>query len=44
VSPGAYQMQVGMYLLSTGERLAVEQDGAPERDFVQVNEVIVVPR
>jgi hypothetical protein len=40
--PGAYNMQVGLYLLDSGERLAAFREGAPQADFVQVDRVLVI--
>jgi hypothetical protein len=39
---GAYAMQVGLYLLDSGQRLPAVREGAPEADFVQVDRVLVV--
>jgi hypothetical protein len=39
---GAYSMQVGMYLLDSGERLAVSREGAAPADFLQIDRVLVI--
>jgi hypothetical protein len=39
---GAYSMQVGMYLLASGERLPAWREGAPPADFVQIDRVLVI--
>jgi hypothetical protein len=40
--PGDYSMQVGLYLLDTGERVTVLQEGVPASNFVQVDDVVAV--
>ena len=40
--PGDYNMQVGLYLLDTGERVTVLQEGVPASNFVQVDGMVAV--
>jgi hypothetical protein len=40
--PGQYQLEIGMYLAETGERLRV-LDGSSEADKVLLNEVEIRP-
>jgi len=41
VPSGIYDMQVGLFLLNTGERLFVYEDGVPIKDFFQVDDVAI---
>lgn len=42
--PGSYNMQVGLFLLDSGERLTVYREGKAEGSFVQVDNVLLLGR
>ena len=42
-APGTYTVKMGLYDPATGQRLAVNQDGAPAGDAVTVAQVEVEP-
>ncbi len=42
--PGSYDVQVGLFLLDSGERLPVYREGFPENNFVQLDNVVVIDR